>query len=854
MLFRSKNAYWPSMKKLLTNVFSNQYLNDIDSKYVIELYNKEEKTNIKYFNRLFILLCENNLIKDKKIYRILYFKSRLIKVGLTSDIPFILNSNIEPSLISATEFKRLELDLFFINLSNIEFKDLEMKKYANNFLDILKLEKNYSAQAKGRNCRNFCELLKNIFKDINLIDLNREFLVNKLNNMTLKYGYCLQLAKFLIYLNNLNLLKDKNLIDFVNLKDYILSGISNKMFIEILSKERIDRYVFTNHNKSSYRHFDYLNIESDELFNVLKEYSIISNYRNPSFRKFLNEFNKSFQGLNILTIDDLCFNSFLTQINYFKKYENIDYYRYTITFYIYIASKYNSNLFKDGNINSKILQYQQLSRLLMDGYKIIPYNPLEEIPTEDKWLLCYSNDKSNLATTTTESRAIDFSRIKDETYRYWYKFYVWNNTSIALYTRLQNKTPIERFFNYIHDLKTGEISTIYTKKNTLKKIIVNEVIAYKYYIINHISNRDTRDNYIYAAKEILQFIENCKICKFSKGVFFYLTRVSPNKTSTNKAISIPDDELKRLSSLMKEKSQNNNLYSIYYLIFYLLLETEFRSSQIFSLTVDCIEPASKKNEYILVSKTKVCNNAPTEQPITIYVKRQIEEIKKLTNEYRKNCNNDDLKKYLFLVPDKQSISDTYKLINSTSFIDFFKNCCDELNIPRYTISNLRDTHMTKAEEFIIRNQLSKVEQNVLSGHSSPDVDTKHYIDTQIKDLLEAVYGIIIGNVDTNGKILKDIPNDIDKNENIVSNDCGYCNSKTCNNFSYLDCIMCENFVTTIDRLPYFEEQVKILDKKIKNTTVLHDKEDLINIKRLNLNFIYEILKLKSQLEGCDTYE
>lgn len=66
--------------------------------------------------------------------------------------------------------------------------------------------------------------------------------------------------------------------------------------------------------------------------------------------------------------------------------------------------------------------------------------------------------------------------------------------------------------------------------------------------------------------------------------------------------------------------------------------------------------------------------------------------------------------------------------------------------------------------------------------------------------------------------------------------------------------MCENFVTTIDRLPYFEEQVKILDKKIKNTTVLHDKEDLINIKRLNLNFIYEILKLKSQLEGCDTYE
>ena len=67
----------------------------------------------------------------------------------------------------------------------------------------------------------------------------------------------------------------------------------------------------------------------------------------------------------------------------------------------------------------------------------------------------------------------------------------------------------------------------------------------------------------------------------------------------------------------------------------------------------------------------------------------------------------------------------------------------------------------------------------------------------------------------------------------------------------LDCPLCKNFVTTISRLPYFEEQVRILDKKIEVATVPHDKEDLVNIKRLMLRYIEEILKKKEVVENAN---
>jgi len=63
--------------------------------------------------------------------------------------------------------------------------------------------------------------------------------------------------------------------------------------------------------------------------------------------------------------------------------------------------------------------------------------------------------------------------------------------------------------------------------------------------------------------------------------------------------------------------------------------------------------------------------------------------------------------------------------------------------------------------------------------------------------------------------------------------------------------LCEYFIATIDRIPFFEEQINAIDKKIENALIIHDREDLVNKKRLLVNYLSRLLCLK---EGEIDYE
>ena len=578
------------------------------------------------------------------------------------------------------------------------------------------------------------------------------------------------------------------------------------------------------------------------MYEALKDYAITSTEIGSDFTSFLYDFDKSLESLKINGINDLSITSFKHQIHFYnEKYKSKHILSFVVGFYFHVASNYYPELFVKDGFDPRILQKIGLGQFLAEGYKLIKFNPMEDVPIADKWIFCYSsNDETNSMTSTSNTKLIDFTVIKNKTYRYWYKYYIWKNKS-SLYTRFHSLSPVTVFFNYIDDLKKGRELSIYTKKSNNDDITLNEIIAYKNHVMNTYDNNRTISSHIYNPRNVLKFIYENNIVELPNGIFYYLTHKLNSNYDNTKAI--PDDDLKKLSKIMSKKANENTTNAVYYLAFYIALETEFRASQLFSLKTDCIVETQKKNEYVLVSKTKTSANEEIEQPITLYVKKHIDEILKLTQEYREDNNISDISSYLFLVPGARKNS--YKIVSAPQFNQYMKKCCDELNLPYYTYQNLRDTHMTKAEEFIIRNKMSDMEQNILSGHKSTNVDTKHYVNTQIKDLLESVHGIIIGNVDVSGKIKEFLPEDVVTLENSVSNNCGYCGIKNCEDYSFLDCMLCKNFVTTLDRLPYFEEQIKILNRKIENTTIPHDKEDLVNIKRLHLGFINKILELKS---------
>ena len=846
----SDDSSWYKFKKCVSKMATTFSLNDLNETVILNFYTTSITKSYEalYVNRFLIYLLENNFITDTKVKRLLYFKNRLTKQGKASDIIKILKYDKFEEYISVNsnyENQTAIRELFFFTIDCTSCVDSRIALLSQKYIEKIKFS-SVAPTSKIQFCQKFNRvfqiILKNLsLEEINLLNLKR--LIEQFPSNT-NCSVFTQLSRFLIFIQEENVYLNPEIESFLRLKDFLIAGVKKDTYLELLSCSDISKYRFLPCNKNDKigNYLTYINISCKEIYDVWYEYACQSYYRDAGFMTICKEFDTSLANINVSSISDLNFSTYCQQINHFKQYNNYRYLRPLIGFYLYILSNYNNQLFSESGVDPRILQRTKLSREILEGYDITLYNPIESVPTSDKWLLCYSGmEDTNSSINATSTRCLDFSTIKSDIYRNWYKSYVWQNNS-SLKTKTHNFGIAVSFFNYVTDLKSGKELSIYTQPNSEIVITTNEIVAYKNHILNTQENNRTRNCYIYTPRAILKHIEDNNFATFEKGVFHHLSHTVDS--DYDNAHAIPDSHLKQLSNLMKHNALNSLIHAIYYSIFYIALQTEFRASQILALTIDCVEEANKKNQYVLRSKTKVSAGIKLEQPITTYVKKHIDEIIKLTDGYRSNCSIDKLKKYLFLVPGFKA--ETYKLISQDDFNNYLKLCCQELNLPSYTFSNLRDTHMTKAEEFIIRNSMSEIEQTVLTGHKSSATTTKHYIDTPLITLLESIHGVTIGNVSLEGTILKEASPELSTNENKVCNDCGYCQTSSCHNLTYLDCLLCKDFVTTLDRIPFFKEQLKIIDYKLQNASIRHDKEDLINIKGVLLKYLSRLLELKGE--------
>ena len=210
----------------------------------------------------------------------------------------------------------------------------------------------------------------------------------------------------------------------------------------------------------------------------------------------------------------------------------------------------------------------------------------------------------------------------------------------------------------------------------------------------------------------------------------------------------------------------------------------------------------------------------------------------LTERWRVECSDKSIADKLFIVPAHRR--NTFTLVSVQKFNNFLAECCKDADITQYSASNLRDTHMTKAEEVCIRNNMSDIEKLALTGHSTTATAERHYIKNDIISLLEASYGLIIGDVQVAGQISNDGTTMADAAS--VANQCGYCGKSKCESYSYLSCLMCQNFIATRAQLPFFNSEITRIETKIQHTTTPHDIEDLRNIQRLLLAYLAQLLK------------
>lgn len=727
---------------------------------------------------------------------------------------------------------------------NENFEEISVDKRIGKILDELISNIDKRAVHHLKNIKEFCY----IYSKKGVTDLNWIDICNDAHNCK-KYKFC---ASFLVELLNSKLYTGCYADElYKNIE--VFNNIINKKYYSSCSKifcyEKIKGLIIIENYREKGNYLFFI-INGTNPF--LKE--ILQSFLNCKNRKFLRNILKeqieyfeeslgTFKDIN--TYKDFNGNTLFTQIDFYKNKYKSDLnllnnsINFVIFFYRWLCNEYNEHNFfeKSFNMTTEILFKSSLIKIIKNDYKFILYNPYNNAPKEDK--ICFIlNGFQNYSSRMTNSATflIDVSDVKNEYYKYLIKTYLIKNNILKIGNyQLQYIIDALKFLLELKNQKD------YPNKD-FRYLTNQESVLLRRYFISKKQKISTTNNRIGSVRRFLNWTKDNNYLSFDDMFFDYLKQYE--EPTINTANAIPDDKLMLLNNYFLEKAKQNIKYQLIYVIFHLAIQAEFRVNEICHLKIDCISPSIKPNQYIVKSTSKSSHGHISEFVISNLTYKILKDVIEATEPIRNACHIKTLKDYIFIYNGNYNST---MLMNAAPVSDILAKACKKLGFDKiYNSSNLRDTHMTKSFEYILRNKKSNIELSILSKHKCIDTTKNHYIEIELEKMLEATYGIIIGEeyIETSSKIVEKIPKELEDKQYDVENGCGKCTAESCEISSSLPCLTCKYFITTIKHEVFFKKEIERIDELIKRTTNTHDREDLVTIKKLYILYLKSIYEYK----------
>jgi len=183
------------------------------------------------------------------------------------------------------------------------------------------------------------------------------------------------------------------------------------------------------------------------------------------------------------------------------------------------------------------------------------------------------------------------------------------------------------------------------------------------------------------------------------------------------------------------------------------------------------------------------------------------------------------------------------VVRAENFSKHLDRVCKRINIRNLSSTGIRNYYQQEVSEYITKNNFDPMLIEKLGKHSI-NIHLRHYDNLDIRDFCTRYYKVDIGSVHLKGSIIEkgQFPE-----SSTVAHKCGNCNLPDCILNGKLDCLMCENFVTTLNCIPYFEESITLIDKKILDTKLDHEKEFLFSKKKLLVAYLEKLLILSQEI-------
>lgn len=462
-------------------------------------------------------------------------------------------------------------------------------------------------------------------------------------------------------------------------------------------------------------------------------------------------------------------------------------------------------------LNNELIAYNNLYKMLLNGYQFVTHDVFQDLPTCKKWLLI-ENDTIY---------PFDFS-IYNESKEIALKKYIWNTVSPNISTKQTRQLYYQKFLSLIPDEEYPF--------NIGPKIIMD---FKEYYRKNHTDS--SLAIAVNSIKGLVDYLENSNMLAINPFIKKMLT--STNTKAKPNTASFKKKEIEQIFEGIQSEInnvENNNLrykLKLCYAIIYYVCHTSMRIETILRLKIsDFHKESAGVYYYLATSKTKdneLYNVSSNIAKIHNSIVKESETIR---------ANGEDK---LFIY--KRLRSNGLSTINTTDIRKLLDKVCSTKNIDNKGISGLRNYFMQTVTKHVMDSGGEKALLESITKHSLR-VNYNNYFENDMNDICLKMYGVYIGDIDLKGIVVSkkiEIPKD-----RLVQNGCGYCNNLDCTDKSKLDCLMCRYFITCPENIEYFENEIKRIDEEIVNQDIPHEKEFLITKKSLYVKYLSECYKAK----------
>ncbi|WP_067730755.1 site-specific integrase [Oceanobacillus damuensis] len=666
-------------------------------------------------------------------------------------------------------------------------------------------------------------LINNFFKFASLYTNNEE-----ISHYLRKYRY--------IFLDNELPKKRKNTINFD--VEFIQQNIRTNFPLDSLPHQVITtRWDEWNYQAQNF----FVKSKNKFVFSLLERFiEDFRRYNSPNKRKaifqthnkfYLIFFEESLSGRKIDKFEDFTEGTFRTQLSYYNSLLKV--YNFTLdekSFYspfLFLIKVYRfldqvyvedtgKHLFDTPTFNVELFNAKDYQRLIEEGYQAVVINPLEEFPESDKWMVI---TEKRLGWLNRKYVSIDFQKVKNDELRNELKKFVWYGIPDDYRGIQYVNAHLTRLLNDAYEFYEATNKLLYINKVTKTKLFSNEFLFtyYKKLMSRTDFTSQTKDALLSEIKKYLRFYQT----EYQIPELVFKQMKFLNEKGYQEGSPMSPKDFVVIRETFREMWQGED--ELLFIIFQLSITTPMRIGEILALERDCIISSNDKKG-IVRFKSKTSDGRYIEEPFLLETIRLIQRAIELSNSAFEKANN-NYKKYVFIGFNQNFTKKQVVHLESrykAYFEEVIGSLYEEGKIEeKYIPYSARDTLINEVYESVENNEISLTEAKTLTLNS-PSVVMRSYLSRKrrTKAYMEAFYEIDI-NEDPVGTILRDEKQS--KPFPPVQENAGLCNSEECIKIdleedSYYKCLTCGFFITSLERLPVFEERLKFYKEKEESSS------------------------------------